>query len=336
MDNLVALHLDGRQFGCAEWIDGECKVLAADERTINRSLISKWSHQNVKVITSSKSKITSIKCAFWNDVEIELAPAADFSINDGEQIMSNFNVVIELSDGDNGSSMRALNALLTRLQDADRLPGTISLLEVDAHRVVVSRQTLDALQIFNAQSHPNMHINAGQKEGLSIYNLFQNCISDEGRRKLRDWFHHPINDLTELQNRQQVIESLLSSEIQAHSKQLNRFLKKIVNVDSLIDELKFNPTACNLLKLGGCIDAIAQIYTFISENLHLFGESNFFKRLSADMVSELNDLGRLIRRIIDSEHAQEGDIYTIRECIDAELDSRRRQYSGLSEFLVST
>lgn len=335
MDNLVAIHFDGKQFGCAEWIDGQCKVLAADERTINRNLVSKWSHQGIRVITSSKSKITNIKSAFWNDVQIELAPAIDFSNSSSEQVMDQFNVVIELSDGDNTCSVRALNALLMRLQDSSMLPGTISLLQADAHRVVISWETLDALQIFNAQTHPNMHITAGQKEGLSIYQLFQNCVSDEGRRKLRHWFQHPINDLSELQNRQQVIETLLSAELQAHSKHIHRSLKKIINTDTIIDELKFNPTARNLLKLGNCIDAISQLHLFISENGRLFDGSRFFTRLSSALVAELNDLGRLVRRIIDSEHAQEGDIYTVREHIDSELDSRRQQYSGLSEFLVS-
>ncbi len=62
---------------------------------------------------------------------------------------------------------------------------------------------------------------------------------------------------------------------------------------------------------------------------------SFFESFIALEVSPFADLSRLIRRVIDHEHVGDGDIFAIRENIDEELDTKRRQYNGLSEFLVS-
>ena len=61
----------------------------------------------------------------------------------------------------------------------------------------------------------------------------------------------------------------------------------------------------------------------------------FFESFMSLEVGSFVDLSRLIRRVIDHEHVGDGDIFAVREHVDEELDVKRQQYNGLSEFLVN-
>lgn len=56
--------------------------------------------------------------------------------------------------------------------------------------------------------------------------------------------------------------------------------------------------------------------------------------LRAMDFSSIFALSHLIRRIIDVEGLKSSEIYTVRDHVSADLDSLRRKYNNLPEFLV--
>ena len=230
---LASIHYDGRRFGCAYFKDGECRVLSKDESKISADLISKLSHEaaRCKVLTSSQSKIAGLKAALWNDADIELIPASEFASITLSDLESKFDISVVTDGVDCLASLQALHALLNYLSRSDlsAFPERVESIEIDSKKVIISKECLEALQIFNVQAHPNMHIPSGQKEGLSVYRLFQNCVSEEGRRKLRSWFANPICDIDALNNRMNVIEAINSTAFQTILKNISKNLKRIQN-----------------------------------------------------------------------------------------------------------
>ncbi len=231
---LLSIHYDGRRFGCAYFMNSECRVLGKDSSRVNMDLISKLSHESdqCSVLTSSQSKITALKTALWANPEIELFPASEFAVITLPDLEAKFDISIVIDRVDCQASLQALHALLNYLSRSDlyTFPSRVEAIELDSNRVVISKDCLEALQIFNVQSHPNMHIPTGQKEGLSIYKLFQNCVSEEGRRKLRSWFSNPICGLDILNKRIKVVETVHKPCFQVILKGLTKNLKRIQNV----------------------------------------------------------------------------------------------------------
>ncbi len=98
--------------------------------------------------------------------------------------------------------------------------------------------------------------------------------------------------------------------------------------------MKFSPSPAALLKISTIIDAGIQIQMLLNDQRDELQGLHFFESFASIDVGPFADLSRLIRRVIDHEHVGEGDIFAIREHVDDELDTRRQQYNGLSEFLV--
>lgn len=99
-----------------------------------------------------------------------------------------------------------------------------------------------------------------------------------------------------------------------------------------MNDLKFRPTAKDLLKIGKFCEAFHEITVLLQDSnlvsFPLIEQSN-----SLDFTSILN-LSQTIRRVIDSNRCNDSDIYTIREHVSADLDSLRKKYSNLPDFLV--
>ena len=111
------------------------------------------------------------------------------------------------------------------------MPQEVSILQIDSTNVVISKSCLQALQIFDYEPHPNMHAaHQGFKEGCSIYSLFNQTVSEEGRSKLKKWFYNPTNNIQVLKSRQDSIEVLLRSEMASFAKSVTKSLKKCIRI----------------------------------------------------------------------------------------------------------
>lgn len=235
---IAAVNLENGKFGTSIFINGEVKILKEDKNGFDRDLFDMLSVQEteLEIISSTRSNILSLKQSLPQGAAFQLVPSADFSLLTADEIESEFCIEINQDDctKSNESSFKSLNALLVHLSKfipREKMPKNVGHLQIESTIVSISKSCLQALQIFDFEPHPNMHAtNQGLKEGCSIFSLFNQAVSEEGRAKLKKWFQHPTNNLRILKSRQDSIESLLKSDMSSFTKSVAKSLKKCIRI----------------------------------------------------------------------------------------------------------
>ena len=235
--NILAINFENGQFGASVFINNELKILTEDENRINRDLIDWISAQEarLKVLLSSRSNINALKQCLPSCASIQLLPATEFSLLNAEYLQDEYclNINLEFLPS-NESCFKSLHALLAflsmTLPETDR-PNQVTYLHLESTNVIIGKSCLQALQIFDYEPHPNMHANnQGFKEGCSIFSLFNQVVSEEGRVKLKKWFHNPTNNTQILKSRLDSIEALIKTEMNSFIKSVTKSLKKSIRI----------------------------------------------------------------------------------------------------------
>lgn len=239
VDDLIiaAVHFEDGKFGTSIFINGEVKMLNENKNGIDRDLFDMLSLQEteLKIISSTRSNIPMLKQCLPHGAALQLVPSTDFSFCSADEIEDEFciqlNQECERSNEASFKSLRALLLHLSKLIPADKMPKNASFLQIESTNVSISKSCLQALQIFDFEPHPNMHAtNQGFKEGCSIFSLFNQAVSEEGRAKLRKWFQNPTNNIQVLKSRQDSIEVLIKSEMTSFMKNITKSLKKCIRI----------------------------------------------------------------------------------------------------------
>ncbi len=234
---LVAVHYENNKFGAAVFIDGELKIMSEDYDGIHRDFIDMISlnDSQIQFISSTHSNISALKQCLPLGANLQLVPSVDFTSCTADEINDEFLIEINYDNfSANESCFKSLRAILihlTKTIQPDQIPRNISTLQIESTNVVISKSCLQALQIFDYEPHPNMHAShQGFKEGCSIYSLFNRTVSEEGRAKLKKWFHQPTNNIQTLKTRQDSIEVLMKSEMSVFAKSVTKSLKKCIRI----------------------------------------------------------------------------------------------------------
>ncbi|XP_042066393.1 DNA mismatch repair protein MSH7-like isoform X1 [Salvia splendens] len=100
-------------------------------------------------------------------------------------------------------------------------------------------QTLVNLEIFNNSAD-------GSQSG-TLYKYLDNCITSSGKRLLKNWICHPLQDVDKINNRLDVVENMMAdSEIVSHIAQL---LRKLPDVERLLGRVKSSFQSSYVLSL---------------------------------------------------------------------------------------
>jgi DNA mismatch repair ATPase MutS len=125
------------------------------------------------------------------------------------KLMSGYQQLSCILNLEQDMSRQALGALLLYMQE--------TVFRLDNGKVIVSsvknfqqntymridKVSLDALQIFCEEVHPNVMKGKGRsKEGFSIFNLFDRTHSLAGRARLKEWMSRPFSDVVKIRYRQ--------------------------------------------------------------------------------------------------------------------------------------
>lgn len=233
--NILSLNFENGKFGASIFVNQELKILPEDEDGINRDLLNWLSLQEapLKIISSSRSNISALKQCLPPDTNIQLLPSTEFTLFNADELQDEFGVTINPNCfPSNESCYKSLHALLSYLtKTLPEIPKEVSVLLLESSTVVISKSCLHALQIFDYEPHPNMHAShQGFKEGCSIFSLFNQTVSEEGRAKLKKWFHYPINNAQILKSRHDSIEALIQTEMGSFVKSAVNSLKKCIRI----------------------------------------------------------------------------------------------------------
>ena len=235
--NILAINFENGKFGASLFIGNELKTLPEDEKGINRDLFDWISLQEApfKIISSTRSKINALKQCLPSDANFQLLPATDFSLLTPDELGDEFGLVINHEYfPENESCFKSLHALLSYLMKTlpeAEFPRQVTFLQLESTNVRISKSCLQALQIFDSEPHPNMHLShQGFKEGCSIFSLFNQTVSEEGRAKLKKWFQTPTNNTQILKSRLDSIEVLVTAEMNSFIKSVTKSLKRCFRI----------------------------------------------------------------------------------------------------------
>lgn len=237
---IAAVHFEDGKFGASVFTNGEVKVLNDDKHGIYRDLFDMLSLQEteLKIISSTRSNIPALKQSLPQGAALQLVPSTDFSMCTTDEIENEFYIQLNQKSGkSNEASFKSLRALLlhlSKLIPSEKMPKNVDFLQIDSTNVSVSKSCLQALQIFDFEPHPNMHAtNHGFKEGSSIFSLFNQAVSEDGRAKLKKWFQFPTNNIQILKSRQDSIETLIKSDMNSFIKSVTKSLKRSIRISVL-------------------------------------------------------------------------------------------------------
>ncbi|CAI2171965.1 328_t:CDS:10 [Funneliformis geosporum] len=190
-----------------------------------------------------------------------------------------------------------------------------------------------SLQIFEDESHPNMHMQVKGKEGLSLFGILNNTRTSLGKKLFKQWFLRPTLDLTVIDERQHTIECFLRPGNLEYAEQLVSCLKNIKNIPKIIDNMKRNVNIKDWQSLLQFAFYCLKIRDIVRESNQSENIPIFTKIKETFIVSELKDIGSYINDVIDFDESIKENRIVIKPHIDELLDDKKRVYDGLDDFL---
>ncbi|KAG0049466.1 MutS protein msh5 [Gryganskiella cystojenkinii] len=190
----------------------------------------------------------------------------------------------------------------------------------------VNANTLSSLQIFEDESHPNMHSGfRGRKEGFSLYSILGQTKTSQGKYLLKQWLLRPSLDLRVIKGRHKTVECFTRTENQPTVVQLLDCLSHIKNIPKVLQALPRKATLSEW-------QAILQIQS-ISQEIFV-GESPIMQQIRAAVATkDLNDIGTFINDVVDFDESTNEARCVVKHNVDEELDRMRQNYNGLDSFL---
>jgi DNA mismatch repair protein MSH5 len=144
----------------------------------------------------------------------------------------------------------AILSYISRRKNIDYLPNdgaalvafrtrTIEMFTLSDH-MFINADTLASLQIIQSENHPNSQkSSSGAKESLSVFGLFFHLAhTPQGKQKLRQIFLRPSVNLDVIEERLNTLNILLRPENSASLDNINRSLKHIKDIRSVVIHLQ--------------------------------------------------------------------------------------------------
>ncbi|KAG9293455.1 hypothetical protein G9A89_009179 [Geosiphon pyriformis] len=279
---------------------------------------------------SAKTKLLSIKCA----QAYENSPSQIEATR--KEMYLKLSSIVDMESVETVGCAGSLITYLSKARTTGDLPEGqgLEVLSVEQFSVKsflhVNADALCSLQIFEDETHPNMHMRSRAKEGLSVFGILDNTRTTFGKILYKQWFLRPTLDLETLNERYLTIECLIQPENLQVSDQLAACLKHLKNVPKILANMKMtlNMTEWqSLLKFAFFGLKIRNL----ARELNQSEEIRIFRKIREILVvSDLKDIGSCINDVIDfDESATES-----RCVVKPHVDEASRTYNGLDSFLV--
>jgi hypothetical protein len=158
--------------------------------------------------------------------------------NPSLNIHHNYFLISSVIDIDNNQLKSSLGALLTfmstnlfQLDNGKIHVADLQLLKLSDY-LKLDDMTYNALQIFTQDIHPNVIKECSKnKEGFSLFTLFDRTRSLLGRQILKNWMKQPFNNLEKINNRLDAIDLVTDPDNRELVNNVVKLLRRIGNAD---------------------------------------------------------------------------------------------------------
>ena len=208
----------------------------------------------------------------------------------------------------------------------------------------VSKKTQRELKIFEEKLHPSFVKGIGRsKEGLSIFSLFNKCVTSQGKKLMKNFFLFPSKNYKKINQRLDCITDFISLKNHSVIKMFLTEMKNVKDLEKILNELnKFMINFKIWNSLFYSLESILKIFDLFKNNCINFD----IRGINKMQGSKFKLLTNLYNRI-DKENVVK--IYNfLKSCLDfmkeefrpkikiginEDLDLLRKEYNELDEIL---
>lgn len=201
-------------------------------------------------------------------------------------------------------------------------------------QVLIDDTTFNSLNIFSNIYHPSSFKTQVRRDGLSLFNMLNQCVSSVGVQELKVMLKQPIRDIVELNLRFSTVEWCLKPDNFEHVTALRGHLKNLLSVNAVVSRI--------MLSLGGSDDwkslKKTVYYCFlICEMCASFSEESVRSTCLQDLAefakNELTIKGILyaLDKIVDLEGIDTKKRFIVKEGMDPELDEKRNNLEEMKQ-----
>lgn len=203
----------------------------------------------------------------------------------------------------------------------------------------ISSTTLQALQIFQVDSHPAGHGAGVAKEGISLFGILRNNLkSSIAGRTLRDWLRCPLVDAEAIVQRQTIVAAFRKNSNHSFVFNIQDSLRGVRNVPGIVNRIQnvaasvadWNGLLSSCKSFVGVIDTFKIAARTDAELLN----TDLYRRTSAIDVEDLRTIITWIEAIVDFDESKKTNIMTVVQGFSSDIDELRRCYAGLDDFLT--
>lgn len=200
-------------------------------------------------------------------------------------------------------------------------------------QVLLDETTFDALNIFSNIYHPSSFKAQVRHDGLSLFNLLNQCSSSVAVQELKSMLKQPIRDILELNLRFSTIEWCLKPENFDHVVQLREYLKNLLNVSSVFSRIIMSHGRSDWKSLKKTV-----YYSFlVCEMCAAMSEDSIRPTFLCDLAGfardELSVKGVLyaLDRLVDLDGIDSKKRFMVKEGQDEVLDQKRENLAELKQ-----
>ncbi|KAM3960852.1 mutS protein homolog 5 [Aphomia sociella] len=243
-------------------------------------------------------------------------------------------------------SVHALGALLRYVDlnwsslsmELHSKPQFMSLRKISlADIVTIDEDTYRGLQIFSSVSHPSNFkkgVQGSNKEGLSLFHVFNKCSSKVGQSRMRVFLQHPTRDLAKLKRRQDVVAFFMRPQNEPTMKNICSSLRFIKNVNGILTKMKALSAKSYQWKSLYNTLYNAVLICEICENAG--NSSEFLQQLTSCDNNKLYEMALYMNRIIDFDLSKSEGKFTVKAGVDPDLDMKKQTMASLHGLMSET
>ncbi|XP_068086167.1 mutS protein homolog 5-like [Anabrus simplex] len=200
--------------------------------------------------------------------------------------------------------------------------------------VMIDTETYEALQVFNQQSHPSNFkrgVPGSNKEGLSLFGLFNRCKTTVGCKYMRVILYHPTRDIAVLNSRLDVVQFCYNPKNDDVVKSLTDSLKSIKNINKVVTRL--TAARASVAEWKSLHKTIFHCVTLGEICSRVSSEAELFEKIASCVTEELYQVAHCIDNIVDFPESERQNKFVVKLGVDEELDRKKQKYGGLPAIL---
>lgn len=199
-------------------------------------------------------------------------------------------------------------------------------------QVMIDESSFNALNIFSTVYHPSSFKNQIKRDGLSLFNLLNQCSSTIGVQCLKSMLKQPTRDVFELNLRYSTIEWCTKKENFPHVVKIRAHLKNLLNISQVMRRIVIN-FGCtgDWSSFKKTVYYVVLICRLCSQFDNTAIQNTFLLDLSRYVTEEQVIQGVLyaLDKIVDIEAIETKKKFCVKKGLDENLDEKQERLQEL-------